>query len=38
MINIFKLNLPERPPNIKAHCVQPKERGQKEEMHDDCCN
>lgn len=37
-LTIKKINLPERPPNIEAHCVQPKERGQKKEMHDDCCN
>lgn len=25
--------LPECPPNVKTHCVQPKESSQKEEMH-----
>lgn len=32
------VNLPESPPDVEAHCVQPEERSQEEEVHGDCCN
>lgn len=31
--NIFSAHLPECPPNVETHCVQPEESSQKEEMN-----
>jgi hypothetical protein len=33
MMMIMKYYLPESPPDIKAHCIEPKESCKKKEMH-----
>lgn len=33
-VSVTKSNLPECPPNVEAHRVEPEERGEKEEVHE----
>lgn len=34
---IYFQNLPESPPNVETHCVQPEECGQEEKVHTNRC-